>query len=406
MVEKNRGTKMISHICPICRSQDTFEFLKRDKIPVVQNMVFPDKRSAISVPRGDLHLSCCKFCGFIFNSAFDESFILYGNAYDNRQQFSDYFYRYIKKLSECLIKRKGVRNSHIIEVGCGDGTFLRLLLSDEQNGNTGTGFDPSYRGPESDCNGRARFIIDYFNQSYTALNADVVVSRHVIEHIANPVNFLICIRDSLDKQKDAIVFLETPDVNWILKNNSFWDFSYEHCSYFSPDSLVYALKTAGFRSIEIINTFGGQYMLSTAKATEKKSNINLRDTINNKIFDLAREYTRREQVFIEKNQEALKNMSHKSKIFLWGSGAKGVIYANMIDPGLEFISGIVDINPDKQGGFIPGSGHKVISPDNLPQEGSVIIMNDNYTEEIKKLISSQGKQIRVFSIHKITEQVT
>ena len=34
----------------------------------------------------------------------------------------------------------------------------------------------------------------------------------------------------------------------------------------------------------------------------------------------------------------------------------------MIDPNSKFISGIVDVNPDKQGGFIPGSGHKVISP--------------------------------------------
>jgi 2-polyprenyl-3-methyl-5-hydroxy-6-metoxy-1,4-benzoquinol methylase len=403
MVEKNGGTQMISHTCPVCRSQETFNFLKRTGIPVVQNMIFSDKKSAISVPRGDIHLSCCKSCGFIFNSAFDEKLIMYGNAYDNRQQFSEYFHLYMKKISECLIQKKGVTNSRIIEVGCGDGTFLRLLLSDERNGNTGTGFDPSYRGPESDCNGRARFIIDYYDQRYADFRADVVVSRHVIEHIADPIKFLSCIRDSLGKQNDATVFLETPDVNWILKNNSFWDFCYEHCSYFSPESLSHALRFAGFRPVEIIRTFSGQYMLSIAKPVEYNPDKESRAQYKNEISDIADEYAQNEQNFIEKNRSALKKLKETGNVFLWGAGAKGVMYANTIDPDYQFISGIVDVNPDKQDGFIPGTGHQVISPDRLPQSGAVIIMNENYTEEIKKQVSSHGKQLRLYSVHRLGE---
>ncbi len=397
---------MSSQICPVCGSKEIFVFLERNRIPVVQNMIFSDKKSAISVPRGDLHLSCCRFCGFIFNSAFDENLVMYGNEYDNRQHFSEYFHRYMKKMSECFIQKKGVTNSRIIEVGCGDGTFLRLLLFDERNGNTGTGFDPSYRGSEFDCNGRARFIVDYYDQRYANFDADVVISRHVIEHIADPVKFLISIRDSLGRQKDAPVFLETPDVNWILKNISFWDFCYEHCSYFSPESLSFALKIAGFKSIEVINTFGGQYMLSTAKPTKDNSDNESLEQSKNKISHFAEEYAQHEQNFIEKNRSALNKLSETSNIFLWGAAVKGVIYANMIDPESEFISGIVDVNPYKQGGFISGSGHQVISPDLLPQIGSVIIMNENYTDEIKKQIFSSGKQIRLYSVHRIAEQIT
>ena len=397
---------MISQKCPVCGLQETFVFLKRNKIPVVQNMIFSDKKSAISVPRGDLHLSCCRCCGFIFNSAFQENLVMYGNTYDNRQHFSEYFHQYIKKIAEYLIEKKGVTNSRIIEVGCGDGTFLRLLLSDERNGNTGTGFDPSYRGPSSDCNGRAQFIVDYYDQKYADFGVDVVVSRHVIEHIADPVKFLIRIRDSLGKQEDSTIFLETPDVKWILKNNTFWDFCYEHCSYFSPESLSSALKFAGFRSVELIKTFSGQYMLSVAKPSEKKSDNESRDQSKNKISDFAEKYAQHEQDFVEKDRSVLKNLSRTDNIFLWGAGAKGVMYANMIDPKSEFISGIVDVNPDKQGGFIPGCGHKVISPDHLPQNGSVIIMNENYLEEIKKQISSHRKEVRLYSVHRIVEQIT
>jgi SAM-dependent methyltransferase len=405
MVEKNRGATMSCLTCPVCRMQETFEFLKRKRIPVVQNMIFSDKKSAVSVPRGDLNLFCCRSCGFIFNSAFQENLVMYGNAYDNRQHFSDYFHQYMKKISDCLIKKKGVTNSHIIEVGCGDGTFLRLLLSTERNGNTGTGFDPSYRGPEYDCNGRARFIVDYFDRSYSDFGADVVISRHVIEHIADPLKFLMRIRDSLDKQKGASVFLETPDVIWILKNNSFWDFCYEHCSYFSPESLSYALKISGFEPVELINTFGGQYMLSVAKPAKISALLEPRDMSRNEIPYFAEQYAQNEKDFIKKNRSVLRKMRKKGDVFLWGAGAKGVMYANLIDPESKFISNIVDVNPDKHGGFIPGSGHQVISPDHLPQTGSVIIMNENYNEEIEKQISLQREQIRLYSVHRITEQI-
>jgi hypothetical protein len=147
-------------------------------------------------------------------------------------------------------------------------------------------------------------------------------------------------------------------------------------------------------------------MLSVAKPSEKKSDNESRDQSKNKISDFAEKYAQHEQDFVEKDRSVLKNLSRTGNIFLWGAGAKGVMYANMIDPNSKFISGIVDVNPDKQGGFIPGSGHKVISPNDLPQSGSVIIMNENYTEEIKKQISSHRKEIRLYSVHRIAEQIT
>lgn len=123
----------------------------------------------------------------------------------------------------------------------------------------------------------------------------------------------------------------------------------------------------------------------------------------NEIPDLAEKYARHELSFVRKSRSLLKSLSEKDAIFLWGAGAKGVMYANLIDPNAEFISGIVDVNPDKQGGFIPGSGHMVISPDQLPQTGLIVIMNENYTDEIKKQISDR-KAIRLCSVHSIGRQ--
>src|SRR5262249_6680386 len=56
---------------------------------------------------------------------------------------------------------------------------------------------------------------------------------------------------------------------------------------------------------------------------------------------------------------------------------------------LEFI---VDVNPNKWGLYIPGSGQQVISPDSLKdyQPDVILIMNPNYYQEISTQLNSMG----------------
>lgn len=49
------------------------------------------------------------------------------------------------------------------------------------------------------------------------------------------------------------------------------------------------------------------------------------------------------------------------------------------------IDGAVDINPRKQGTYLPGSGHRVVAPTDLRkvQPDLVVVMNASYMEEIR-----------------------
>ncbi|OQA49016.1 MAG: hypothetical protein BWY45_03510 [Euryarchaeota archaeon ADurb.Bin294] len=144
-------------------------------------------------------------------------------------------------------------------------------------------------------------------------------------------------------------------------------------------------------------------MLSVARPLEENACDGIGNKSKNEIPDLAEEYAQHEQSFVRKSRSLLKSLSEDGAVFLWGAGAKGVMYANLIDPGAECISGIVDVNPDKQGGFIPGSGHVVISPEQLPENGLVVVMNENYVDEIRKQISDR-KAIQLCSVHSIGRQ--
>jgi len=243
--------------CPVCNSNQIFTFLTRAGVPIRQNTVVDEQEAALEVPRGDLNLSACERCGFVFNATFDPTLLIYGQNYDNAQFYSQVFDDYLSGLVDHLINNRGVQNCRVVEVGCGDGYFLKRLI--EKGNNTGIGYDPSYAGPLGVMEGRVRFEQSYYGPEQADTPADVVICRHVIEHVPEPLELLNSVRHALSKSPSAYVFFETPTVEWMLRNKTFWDFFYEHCSIFTAQSLTTAFQRAGFRVDQVRASFGGQY---------------------------------------------------------------------------------------------------------------------------------------------------
>src|SRR5262245_48017543 len=115
--------------CPICATPNASEFLRRESVPVHQNLLFDTAEIARSVARGTLAMCVCAECGFVFNAAFDPALLDYGSAYENSQNCSPAFNAYLDTLVDQLVERHDVRNGRVIEVGCGKGAFLTKLLT-------------------------------------------------------------------------------------------------------------------------------------------------------------------------------------------------------------------------------------------------------------------------------------
>jgi 2-polyprenyl-3-methyl-5-hydroxy-6-metoxy-1,4-benzoquinol methylase len=246
--------------CPVCGSGETVAFLKRDDVPVHQHLLFDSRAAARNIQRGELHLLCCKKCGFIFNATHDASKLSYDSAYENTQSCSAEFDAYLDSLVAHLVREKNVVNARIVEIGCGKGNFLRKLVAPKAWNNTGWGFDTSLAGAATDLGGRLRLEKRYFSADLMPEPPDVVICRHVIEHVDDPVPFLQTIRAALDGSRPGRIFLETPCTRAILRDGIFRDFFYEHCSYWTAESLATAVETAGFHVREVRHVFGGQYL--------------------------------------------------------------------------------------------------------------------------------------------------
>ena len=237
--------------------------------------------------------------------------------------------------------------------------------------------------------GSLLFEKKYYDDTCTYISAECVFIRHVIEHIQNPKDIMKSIKKALVNSPNSIVYIETPCVEWILKNNIMYDFFYEHCSYFNKKSLNLLLQECGFDILEINHTFKGQYLYAICKVNDEE----IKKSISNTVIDYA------ENIRIQAEGWKHYLESEKSKIAIWGAGAKGVTFLNNIDPQHKFIDCAIDINENKQNKFIPGTGHEIVSFKEICMReiDKIIVMNWNYEDEIKDLLGKHKIKVSLIN---------
>lgn len=374
--------------CPVCGGNAMEIFLRRPDVPVHQNYLCPDFASALAIPRGDLEMACCPDCGFVRNVAFDPSRLDYSEGYENTQGCSSCFADYMEGLAwKVLAAQKGTNPLDVVEIGCGKGDFLRLLTTLSEGRVRARGFDTSHVGPDVALDGQVRFFRRYYQPELDEPAARVMVCRHVVEHVPDPAALLAAMALGLECTPDARAYLETPLVEWILRGRVFWDFFYEHCSLFSVSSLSRLCREAGLGRTRASLTFGGQYLWLEAARGRSEA-----PTDGTALFALARDYGQDEARRLSTWQQRLADLSSRGRIAVWGAGAKGVTFVNLLDPRQELLDCVVDLNPRKQGHFLPGSGHPIIGIDALLQRGvtTAIVMNPNYMNENERLLEQAG----------------
>ena len=113
--------------CPACGSSEISVFFEMAATPTYVNFLSRTAQEARNCKRGDIRLGFCEACGLITNVAFDEALLEYREGYENSLHFSKVFQSYAGQLADDLVRRHGLKNKDIIEVGCGRGDFLNML---------------------------------------------------------------------------------------------------------------------------------------------------------------------------------------------------------------------------------------------------------------------------------------
>ena len=333
-------------------------FYPNVKVPVLQNKVFESRESAIKSDFGYLQIEQDPETGIFENRLFDAKKMIYDQNYDNEQANSAAFESHLDNVSEILKPYMAVKK--VIEVGCGKGHFFRKLAD---RGVDIVGCDPTYQGDDP------RIIKEFFSDEL-GLKGDVIILRHVLEHIQHPVDFIKFIAASNGNK--GVIYIEVPDLNWIIANKVYFDLFYEHVNYFRPDDFKLIFNKIYNQGV----FFNGQYQYIIADL----SSINTVPYAFKKVDDIV-------QVSFEKLDKISLSLKDVNKpVYIWGGASKGVISSlHLLTRGVK-IAALVDINPNKQNKFVAMTGLQIISPATFKQKGTgavLLIANPNYSTEIK-----------------------
>jgi len=380
--------------CPACGSGDVSVFFEARGVPTLVNFLHATRESAVECPRGDIVLALCGRCELISNVAFDPSKLVYGESYENPLHHSELFRNYAAGLAQDLTERFDLRGKTLVEIGCGDGSFLRLLC--EGGGNRGVGFDPSFAGSRVTDPLGIEIVQDYYSEKYSHVQADFIYSRHTLEHVKNPADLLGSLRRSIGERVDTPVFLEVPNGSYTLRNCFVWDIIYEHTSYFTARSLSNVLENSGFRVARAYEAFSGQYVCAEAFAAKnpplEEPGQQRQTPRGPEPGDEIARFVSGYREYLQRWERCLKELRAAGKrVAVWGAGSKGVTFLNTFDVR-GVVEHVVDINPRKHGMFVAGAGQRIVAPEELtePRPDTVLVVNPVYRAEVEESLGKMG----------------
>lgn len=341
---------------------------QQEQLPVFQNHMYATEAEARACPVGDIELVEDQLTGLVYNATFRPELVVYDVHYQNEQALSPLFQSHLDSVSRIIDRCMG--RDMIVELGCGKGFFLEMLLA---NGFDVAGFDPTYEGFNP------KIIKDYFTPK-SGIKANGLLLRHVLEHIQDPFNFLLHLKEA--NGGGGKIYIEVPCFDWICDHHAWFDVYYEHVNYFRLSDFYRMFNTV----VESGRLFGGQYLYAVADlSTLRKPEIDPFDCVK-----FPKNFTR-----------SLTATSHDilNKTAIWCGASKGVIFALFKERAGQPVDVVIDINPAKQGKYLPSTGLLVQSIEEafeiLPKGSTIYVMNSNYLEEIKNMSNNAFTYIGV-----------
>ena len=381
--------------CLICGATTLEPLISIPDVPTLCNRLCASEAEAANAPRGNISLSYCHDCGHVVNSAFDPARVNYDGRFENTLTFSPRYREYAQVTADRVIERYGLHGKRIVEIGCGNGDFLRLLCG---AGNHGEGYDPSQPTSRWEVGRGSVEIIGRNFAAEDARGADFVCCRHVLEHLPEPMALLHQLRESLNVRDDTVVFFEVPNALFTLDRLGIWDIIHEHVSYFMPSSLVRAFRRAGFTVCSADSAFDDQYLWVEARVDGQVSSSDLPKRPSDALYS---SFSARFAGKVAQWRQRIHELRlDRRGVVIWGAGAKGVMFLNLlrVDAGAG-IDWVIDINPRKQGHFVPLTRQTIVGPDRLAQNPPdlLVVMNPEYKGEIRDTIKNMGICCEVMS---------
>jgi hypothetical protein len=319
---------------------------------------WPDSaESARAMQKFDVLLTQCMLCGHVQNSVFDEEVVPATSPlhmYNLGTEWPSFIRQQIGR-----IVRVSPSKPTILEIGHGDGHFLGFLY-DAIPDSTCIGIDPA--APAD-----SRFTVStkpFQSGDIRAYSPDIIVIRHVLEHLTHPRKMIeqICI-ETQQLTHNPVIYVEVPSFESALTNLRCSDLLYEHCSHFTTASLQALFQGLPVKKCSSGSELNDEILWSlfqTMPEPSIKKNCLKADHFRREAPKAWNKIRQQLQLYVELGEH----------LILWGGTGKAASFLHRMSSWKP--SHVIDSDSSKVGGWVPGVGLPIESP-------NILDKNQRYT---------------------------
>jgi NDP-4-keto-2,6-dideoxyhexose 3-C-methyltransferase len=409
--------------CRVCGSTKLTPILSLGNQFVTNFVEEPDG----NYPKGPLDLVLCNSkdggCGLLQLKHTVERDIMY-RKYWYKSGISTTMIKALAEITAAVEKSVHLAEGDIvIDIGANDGTLLRQYKT---LGLVGVGFEPSNLW-ELALKGNTKIIHDYFNHAsfsreFGDRKAKAITSIAMFYDLEDPNTFVEDIKKCLDR--DGVWIIQMNYLGLMIENNTFDNISHEHLEYYSLLSLSNLLEKHELEvfDVELNEVNGGSFRIYVKHKYGKIQGLigaeqrlrQQRDVEKKMGLDNSNAY----EAFA-KRIELIKNdvrhflereKANGKKIFIYGASTRGLVVLQYFGIDKRLIAAAADMNPDKSGKYIVGTGIPIISVEDYRKQKPdyLFVLPYHFLEEIrqqeKDFLENGGKMIVAIPQFRILSQ--
>ena len=357
---------LLECLCPACGHHVAVPFYDGGQQPLT-TLAWPQSTAeAEAMPRLPLSFVRCVDCGHVYNRDFDYAQVPYSDKPNLMFNKGAIWGDHLRQVQRLILQHLPSRPT-VVEVGCGDGHLLRSLAAARPAGRY-LGFD---RNATIDSGGglfEPRAMLFEPAVHLAECRPDMVVSRHVFEHLVDPLGFVQALAFAASWEGIRTrLFIEVPCIDQVFAASRTVDFFYEHNSHFTATSLERLLLRCA-ADVELVEKgYNGEVVYGIAVFRKRSDQVAIASqalSFRDRAVSAARSLRR------DLDQLAASGR----RVAIWGGTGKAAAFINQYQLGREQFPIVVDSDPDKAGTFVPGTGQEIHFRDHLLEHPVDVIL--------------------------------
>jgi len=385
--------------CRFCSSPLAAVFADLGMSPLSNSYLAPNQVNAME-PFYPLRALVCSECLLVQLEEFESPDHIFSD-YAYFSSYSSSWLDHSKRYTQAMIDRFGLNSdSHVVEIASNDGYLLQYFHEQQI---PVLGIEPAANVAELAVQKGIPTLVEFFGvQTARTLvpdsAADLLLGNNVLAHVPDLNDFVGGMKVLL--KPGGVITMEFPHLMHLVGENQ-WDTIYhEHFSYFSFRTVQKVFVAHGIRLFDVdeLPTHGGSLRIYGCHAEDasKTDSPRVADLLAREraagFDDLQMYLDYGKRVEADKRQivSFLIDLKQQDKTIVgYGAPAKGNTLLNYCGLGRDFVDYTVDLNPHKQGHFLPGTHIPIRSPDQIRETKPdvVFILPWNLREEIMEQMS-------------------